>query len=55
MEIMCCGCNHIKKGKSWKKQLPDNRKQITHAYCPKCFSKVMKKIHSRFVQQEVAV
>ena len=51
METICCCCNRIKIGKSWKKQLPDDRKKTTHGYCPRCFAKMMDKVDTRIAQQ----
>ncbi len=54
MVTICCTCNRIKIGKTWKKKLPDNRNKMTHGYCPKCFAKVMEKVDTRIALEHVS-
>ena len=47
MITICCICRKTKKDSRWKKQPIVSDNEVSHGFCPDCFTMIIKKIKVR--------
>lgn len=47
MKIVCCLCGKIKSKEGWVSRIAtaQNKKNMSHGFCPGCYEKTVKKIN----------